>query len=136
MRSPLIVQNIQDMSNMSSNMGSGEKHLGMTAPISLTPPDQADRDRTAALVKALEPHGCFEGEQELTHRMEVLATLNQLVKQWIKDLSIEKNMPPTLWKYRSIALKYTLSLAEFCSCLRSCYWASAFCLAFRCSSSF
>jgi len=94
MRSPQINQNTQE-SNMSST-GSGEKHLGMTAPISLTPPDQADRDRTAALVKALEPHGCFEGEQELTHRMEVLATLNQLVKQWIKDLSIEKNMPPTL----------------------------------------
>ena len=94
MRSPQINQNTQE-SNMSST-GSGEKHLGMTAPISLTPPDQADRDRTEALVKALEPHGCFEGEQELTHRMEVLATLNQLVKQWIKDLSIEKNMPPTL----------------------------------------
>ena len=43
----------------------------MTAPISLTHPDQADRDRTASLVKALEPHGCFEGEQEMTHRMEV-----------------------------------------------------------------
>ena len=28
--------------------------------------------------------------------LKVLATLNQLVKQWIKDLSIEKNMPPTL----------------------------------------
>ena len=43
----------------------------MTAPISLTPPDQSDRDRTTSLVKALEPHGCFEGEQEMTHRMEV-----------------------------------------------------------------
>ena len=43
----------------------------MTAPISLTHPDQAARDRTASLVKALEPHGCFEGEQEMTHRLEV-----------------------------------------------------------------
>ena len=43
----------------------------MTAPISLTTPDQADRDRTASLVNTLEPHGCFEGEQEMAHRMEV-----------------------------------------------------------------
>ena len=28
--------------------------------------------------------------------LKVLASLNHLVKQWIKDLSIEKNMPPTL----------------------------------------
>ena len=33
---------------------------------------------------------------EMTHRMEVLASLNNLVKQWIKDLSIEKNMPPSM----------------------------------------
>ena len=43
----------------------------MTAPISLNQPDQSDLDRTASLVKALEPHGCFEGELEMTHRMEV-----------------------------------------------------------------
>jgi hypothetical protein len=43
----------------------------MTAPISLTAPEQSDRDRTSTLVTALEPHGCFEGEQEMTHRMEV-----------------------------------------------------------------
>lgn len=94
MRSPQAV-NLQN-SNMSSPVGSSEKYLGMTAPISLTAPEQSDRDRTSTLVTALEPHGCFEGEQEMTHRMEVLATLNHLVKQWIKDLSIEKNMPPTL----------------------------------------
>lgn len=95
MRSPpLQAVNLQG-STMSST-GSTEKYLGMTAPISLTPPDDGDRERTSRLVTALQPHGCFEGEQEMTHRMEVLATLNQLVKQWIKDLSIEKNMPPTL----------------------------------------
>jgi len=82
--------------NMSSPVGAGEKYLGMTAPISLTAPEQADRDRSVALKAALEPHGCFEGEEEMAHRMEVLATLNQLVKQWIKDLSIEKNMPAAL----------------------------------------
>ena len=68
-------------------------YLGMTVPISLDGPKTHDVERTQALIKALEPHGCFESEAELSHRMEVLATLNTLIKDWIKDLSIEKNMP-------------------------------------------
>jgi len=68
-------------------------YLGMTVPISLDGPKTQDVERTQALIKALEPHGCFESESELSHRMEVLATLNTLIKDWIKDLSIEKNMP-------------------------------------------
>ena len=53
----------------------------MTAPISLTPPDDGDRERTSRLVTALQPHGCFEGEQEMTHRMEVSwnIMLNQVI---------------------------------------------------------
>ena len=68
-------------------------YLGMTVPISLDGPKPGDVERTETLIKALEPHGCFESENELTHRWEVLAKLNTLVKNWIKDLSIEKNMP-------------------------------------------
>lgn len=83
-------------SAMASSPGSTAQHLGMTAPISLAQPDQADLDRTGALVKTLEPHGCFEGEQEMIHRMNILASLNQLVTQWIKDISIERNIPPSL----------------------------------------
>jgi poly(A) polymerase len=73
-----------------------QQYLGMTAPISLAAPEPTDIERTKALEKALEPHGVFESESELNHRMEVLARLNELVKQWIKDLSIEKSMPPNL----------------------------------------
>ena len=73
-----------------------QQYLGMTAPISLALPEQGDIKRTKALEKALEPHGVFESEIELNHRMEVLARLNQLVKQWIKDLSLEKGMPPSV----------------------------------------
>ena len=68
-------------------------YLGMTSPISLSGPETADIELTKTLVKALEPHGCFETESELTHRMEVLAKLNTLIKDWIKEISIEKNMP-------------------------------------------
>ena len=75
------------------NMAKVNTYLGMTVPISLDGPKTQDVERTQALIKALEPHGCFESESELSHRMEVLATLNTLIKDWIKDLSIEKNMP-------------------------------------------
>ena len=65
---------------------------GMTSPISLAGPDDADRERTRWLIEALKPHGCYESESELDHRMGVLAKLNKLVKDWIRDLSLEKNM--------------------------------------------
>ncbi len=70
--------------------------LGMTAPISLAPPDESDLQRTDDMVAAMSPHDVFETEEELNHRMEVLARLNQLIKTWIRDLSLEKNMPQTL----------------------------------------
>lgn len=69
------------------------KQLGMTSAISLAVPKQEDIQRTADLEKALEPFNVIENEQELNHRMEILAKLNTLVKQWIKDASITKNMP-------------------------------------------
>ncbi len=72
------------------------KSLGMTAPISLAGPEMADEERTRELICAMEPHDVFETEAELNHRMEVLARLNSLVKQWIRDLSVEKNMPTSL----------------------------------------
>ena len=43
-------------------------HLGMTAPISLSQPTEADVLRTEALVEAMRPHGVFESEEELNHR--------------------------------------------------------------------
>ena len=43
-------------------------HLGMTAPISLSQPTEADVLRTEALVEAMQPHGVFESEEELNHR--------------------------------------------------------------------
>jgi len=71
-------------------------HLGMTSPISLAGPDDSDRERTRSLIEALQPHGCYESEAELDHRCGVLAKLNKLVKDWIRDLSLEKNMPQSL----------------------------------------
>lgn len=78
-----------------NNMNSSQppKQLGMTSAISLAMPKPEDIQRTSDLEKTLEPYNVFESEQELNHRMEILAKLNTLVKQWVKDVSVKKNMP-------------------------------------------
>uniref|UniRef100_A0A1B0A6U7 Poly(A) polymerase nucleotidyltransferase domain-containing protein n=1 Tax=Glossina pallidipes TaxID=7398 RepID=A0A1B0A6U7_GLOPL len=65
----------------------------MTSAISLASPKPEDLQKTEELRKALEPYKVFESEEELNHRMELLAKLNTLVKQWVKDVSIAKNKP-------------------------------------------
>lgn len=69
------------------------KTLGMTSAISLADPRPEDIIKTDELRKTLEPYKVFESQDELNHRMEILAKLNTLVKQWVKDVSISKNMP-------------------------------------------
>eukprot|EP00088_Acartia_fossae_P040415 TRINITY_DN4209_c0_g1_i9.p1 TRINITY_DN4209_c0_g1~~TRINITY_DN4209_c0_g1_i9.p1 ORF type:complete len:630 (-),score=201.37 TRINITY_DN4209_c0_g1_i9:369-2258(-) len=69
------------------------KNLGMTAPISAAGPEQKDLDLTKQLEDALRPHDVFESDEELNHRLSVLSQLNDLVKQWVKDVSVEKSMP-------------------------------------------
>lgn len=69
------------------------KQLGMTSAISMAMPKPEDSARSTDLEKSLEPFNVFENEQELNHRMEILAKLNTLVKQWVKDVSVSKNMP-------------------------------------------
>ena len=46
--------------------------LGMTAPISNAGPEEKDLELTSELQETLIPHGCFESEEELNHRMDVL----------------------------------------------------------------
>lgn len=81
------------ISNSSSQQPAAAKQLGMTSAISLATPKQEDLQRSIELEKSLEPYNVFETEQELNHRMEILAKLNTLVKQWVKDVSVSKNMP-------------------------------------------
>lgn len=87
--------------NPSSSPGNGNnnsnnpqaKQLGMTSAISMAMPKPEDIQRTEELAECLKPYNVFESEAELNHRMEILAKLNTLVKSWIKDVSISKNMP-------------------------------------------
>jgi len=82
--------------NSKSPSAAQTKNLGMTAPISTAGPEEKDLELTKQLKTALEPHGCFESEEELNHRMDVLSRLNELVRKWIKETSVTKNMPESL----------------------------------------
>ncbi|KAH7971644.1 hypothetical protein HPB52_001142 [Rhipicephalus sanguineus] len=79
-------------------MGSAmaDKTLGMTSAISTAPPKPSDLQRTDELEETLRQFGLFESEEELAHRMDVLSKINQLVKKWIYEVSIKKNMPPSV----------------------------------------
>lgn len=70
--------------------------FGMTSAISTAYPKQSDLTKTTELEEALKPYDVFESDQELNHRMVVLGQLNSLVKIWIKELSIARNMPESV----------------------------------------
>lgn len=72
------------------------KTLGMTSAISMAGPKPIDIEKTAELEECLAPFGVFETETELHHRMEVLGKLHRLVREWIRDVSLQRNMPPNV----------------------------------------
>ncbi|XP_028927715.1 poly(A) polymerase gamma isoform X1 [Ornithorhynchus anatinus] len=72
------------------------KHYGITSPISLAAPKEIDHIYTQKLIEAMKPFGVFEDEEELNHRLVVLGKLNNLVKEWISELSESKNLPPSV----------------------------------------
>ncbi|KAM9318448.1 poly(A) polymerase gamma isoform 2-T2 [Pholidichthys leucotaenia] len=86
------------MKEMSSTMPAGQqpqKHYGITSAISLAPPRELDHQYTQKLCDAMKPFGVFEDEEELNHRLAVLGKLNNLVKEWIAEISELKNLPPS-----------------------------------------
>uniref|UniRef100_A0A3B5LG44 polynucleotide adenylyltransferase n=1 Tax=Xiphophorus couchianus TaxID=32473 RepID=A0A3B5LG44_9TELE len=73
-----------------------QKHYGITSAISLAPPREIDHLYTKKLCDAMKPFGVFEDEEELNHRLlAVLGKLNNLVKEWIAEISELKNLPPS-----------------------------------------
>ncbi|XP_051510707.1 poly(A) polymerase alpha isoform X1 [Myxocyprinus asiaticus] len=72
------------------------KHYGITSPISLAPPKEADLVHTRKLTETLRPFGVFEEELELQRRILVLGKLNTLVKVWIREVSEAKNIPASV----------------------------------------
>ncbi|XP_074028049.1 poly(A) polymerase hiiragi [Leptinotarsa decemlineata] len=70
--------------------------LGMTSAISTAGPKPSDLIKTKELEESLKPFDVFESEQELNQRMHILGKLYNLVKQWIKEVSIKRNMPESV----------------------------------------
>ncbi|XP_048488228.1 poly(A) polymerase type 3 isoform X3 [Plutella xylostella] len=94
----------QHVNPIQSNQARGNDHqnqqnlktLGMTSAISMAGPKPIDIEKTNELKESLIPYGVFESEAELHHRMEVLGALHRIVRQWIRELSAKKNMPPSV----------------------------------------
>ncbi|KDR13292.1 poly(A) polymerase type 3 [Zootermopsis nevadensis] len=89
---PQLLQQQQQSQQQPSNL----RTLGMTSAISLAGPKQIDYHRTSELQEVLKPYNVFETDEELNHRMEILSKLNSLVKEWICEVSIKRNMPPNV----------------------------------------
>ncbi len=70
------------------------RSYGITGPISTKGPDPSDRIATESLEETLRSYDYFESDAELAHRVDVMAKLNALVKKWIHDVSLAKNLPP------------------------------------------
>jgi poly(A) polymerase len=70
-----------------------QKSYGVSQPISLDYPTIRDKELTEKLEETLRKYNVFESDSELRHRMDVLQRINQLFKDWIKNISISKNMP-------------------------------------------
>ncbi|XP_067680172.1 poly(A) polymerase type 3-like [Haliotis asinina] len=78
-----------------AQVSSGQNpYPGVTSPISLAEPKAFDLELSSKLEETLRPFGVFESEEELAHRMEVLLKINNLVREWIKDVSRQKNNIP------------------------------------------
>lgn len=83
--------------NMETDGGSGGfTSSGMTSAISTAGPKEIDLKLTKDLEEALKPHAVFESVEEMTHRMEILSKLDFLVKNWVRDISVQKNIPPSV----------------------------------------
>jgi len=66
---------------------------GVTAPISESGPKPVDNEKTQELETVLNAYDNLETEEELNHRMEILARLNDMVNEWVIELAISQNMP-------------------------------------------
>uniref|UniRef100_A0A8C5N1M1 polynucleotide adenylyltransferase n=1 Tax=Leptobrachium leishanense TaxID=445787 RepID=A0A8C5N1M1_9ANUR len=81
---------------MSHGAQTPQKNYGITSPISLASPKESDCTQTEKLIDTLRPFGVFEEEEELQRRILILGKLNNLVKEWIKEVSEVKNLPQSV----------------------------------------
>ncbi|KAK3133929.1 hypothetical protein QOZ80_6AG0542850 [Eleusine coracana subsp. coracana] len=66
------------------------RQYGITKPLSLLGPVDADLQRTAELERFLVEAGLYESPEESAKRVEVLAKLDQILKGWVKQLTSQR----------------------------------------------
>mmetsp|Transcript_10080 Transcript_10080/g.31016 ORF Transcript_10080/g.31016 Transcript_10080/m.31016 type:complete len:624 (+) Transcript_10080:178-2049(+) len=72
------------------------KTYGVTAPISLDGPTEEDLKRTAALKDTLIAHNLYESAEESQKRETVLGHLHLIVRDWVRQVGIEKGFEEQL----------------------------------------
>ncbi|XP_058006292.1 nuclear poly(A) polymerase 4 isoform X2 [Hevea brasiliensis] len=63
------------------------KQYGVTKPISMSGPTEADIQRSRELEKFLSDAGLYESKEEAAKRERVLDRIGQIVKDWVKQLT-------------------------------------------------
>ncbi|XP_058115450.1 nuclear poly(A) polymerase 4-like isoform X2 [Magnolia sinica] len=66
------------------------KQYGVTKPISVAGPSEADLQRSLELEKFLVDSGLYESKEEAVKREEVLGQIDQIVKDWVKQLTRQR----------------------------------------------
>ncbi|KAH9603290.1 hypothetical protein KSS87_001826 [Heliosperma pusillum] len=66
------------------------KKYGITKPISVAGPSEADLLRNAELEKSLVDSGLYESKEEAEKRVEVLNRIHEIVKGWVKQLTRQR----------------------------------------------
>ncbi|KAK8535282.1 hypothetical protein V6N13_081422 [Hibiscus sabdariffa] len=66
------------------------KNYGITKPISLAGPTEADIQRNTELEKLLIESGLYESKEEAVKREEVLGHISEIVKSWVKQLTRQR----------------------------------------------
>ncbi|KAK4055215.1 polynucleotide adenylyltransferase [Microbotryomycetes sp. JL201] len=77
---------------MASQSAAGVPHLGVTPPISLSPPSARDLEVTKTLVQELKHRGQYASVDDGKQRENVLGRLNTLVKQFVYKSSINHGL--------------------------------------------
>ncbi|KAK5578775.1 hypothetical protein RB653_008448 [Dictyostelium firmibasis] len=67
--------------------------LGVTEPISTAPPSSIDYKLSTELENTLISFNLFESPEESRKREEILGKLNQIVREWAKQVSLKKGYP-------------------------------------------
>lgn len=75
---------------MSASVKDSTPLLGVSQPISVAHPDAKDVTLTEQLIETLKEFNSYEPKEETEQRMEVLRSLNRLVKEWVKKVTAIK----------------------------------------------